>query len=136
MANFMFFESFRTAAQRLPKDERLKLYDAIIDYGVSGIEPNLPEYLAAIFDVVKASLDTSRQAFENGKKGGRPKKDGKNPPKNPPFENLETPLKSTGQDRTGLDCKSVAADASAAKAASAAASRETVDEWSRIPKLG
>ena len=78
-----FFPSLREGIDRLKTDgERLEAYDMLTDYGLYGIEPDeesTPENLMLIFILVRPIIDKSIRDYENGKKGGRPKKEDEKP---------------------------------------------------------
>lgn len=78
----IFYESFYDACADLPKEERLKTYDAIISYGCAGIIPkDLSGTAKAIFTLAKPLLDANAERKANGAKGGRPRKDANPTPK-------------------------------------------------------
>lgn len=52
-----FFESYYEAAQELSKADRLKLYDAIITYGFTGEEPELPKMPSICWKLIKPRID-------------------------------------------------------------------------------
>lgn len=100
-SKFIFYlEWLRTMDDAvLSKAERNRLIDAIITYADTGIIPELPRLLMAIFSPIKATLDRDAEKYhskvetnrENGKKGGRPKTQ-QNPEKPNGFhENPEKP---------------------------------------------
>lgn len=69
-----FYRSFYDAIKMLDDSDRLQLYDAIVSYGLDGIEPqNLTGITAAFFIAFRPNLDNSRKQYENGRKGGAPK---------------------------------------------------------------
>ena len=72
--SFVFYKSFFEAAQCLEEKEQLRLYNAIGEYALNGVEPELTGGARAVFCVIKPVLDSNRSHRENGKKGGRPKK--------------------------------------------------------------
>lgn len=78
-----FFPSLREGIDRLKTDgERLEAYDMLTDYGLYGIKPDeesTPENLMLIFTLVRPIIDKSIRDYENGKKGGRPKKEDEKP---------------------------------------------------------
>lgn len=53
---FMFFDNFKTTADKLPDDLRLKFYDALTDYVFKGIEPD-DTIISALITAFKPSLD-------------------------------------------------------------------------------
>lgn len=72
---FLFLGSFYEAIKDLEDDLRHKCQDAILDYGITGIEPQIEDPVVnAIFILVKPIIDKNYQRYLNGKKGGRPKK--------------------------------------------------------------
>ena len=76
--SFIFFASFDEALRELPDKSRLKVYDAVCDYALRGIEADFNGIEKAIFTLIKAQIDRRNQRVENGKKGGRKKKDNLN----------------------------------------------------------
>lgn len=73
--SFVIYKSFYEAIKELPDDIRLVLHDAIMEYGLYGVEPSdLPPIPKSIFTLIKPQIDANNRKYENGKKGGRPKK--------------------------------------------------------------
>lgn len=74
---FTFYSSFARALKRIRKDaDRAKAYDAIIDYALSGIEPdleNLPDSVALAFELIRPTLDASKRKANSGRAGGTAK---------------------------------------------------------------
>lgn len=74
---FTFYDSFAKAISRIKKKaDKADAYDAIINYALYGIEPDLdklPETAAMAFEMAKPNLDASRRKAENGKRGGTAK---------------------------------------------------------------
>ena len=71
--SYVFNASFDEALRELPDKSRLKVYDAVSDYALRGIEPKFSGMEKAIFTLIKAQIDQRNQRVENGKKGGRKK---------------------------------------------------------------
>lgn len=81
--NFIFYlEWLRTMeAAMLSKNERSRLIEAIVLYADTGIVPELPRLLMAIFAPIKTTIDNNTEKYDaivsrnrsNGAKGGRPK---------------------------------------------------------------
>ncbi len=69
--SFIFYRSFYDAITLLEPEERL---GAACQYGLDGTEPALKGGAAAVFAIARANLDANQRRYENGKKGGRPKK--------------------------------------------------------------
>jgi len=73
--SFIFYRSFYECLKGLPDDSRLRLYDNICEMalnendidGLKGFEVN-------IFTLIRPQILANNQRYENGKKGGRPKK--------------------------------------------------------------
>lgn len=80
--------SYYEAIRDLPDEERLMMYDAIMDYGFGNEIPELPPLLGGYFGLIKPTLEKSikfeEKQVENGKKGGRPPKPKDNPCKTQP----------------------------------------------------
>ena len=53
---FLFFENFKSIADKLPDDMRLKFYDALLAYVFDGVEPD-DMMIAALITAIKPSLD-------------------------------------------------------------------------------
>ncbi len=74
---FTFYASFARALKRIRKDaDRAKAYDAIIDYALSGIEPDLealPDSVAMAFELIRPTLDASKRKADSGRAGGTAK---------------------------------------------------------------
>ena len=74
---FTFYRSFADALKRIKKDaDRAKAYDAICDYALYEVEPDLdglPDAAALAFQLIKPNLDASKRKSDSGKQGGRPK---------------------------------------------------------------
>ena len=96
----VFYRSFEEAIREIEDDEaQLRLYRAIISYGLSGETPELKGVELAIFKLIKPQIDANNQRRQNGRKGskfgalgGRPKNPKETP--NKPQENpKETPNK-------------------------------------------
>lgn len=89
--SFTFHEEWRSAIQNLPTTIRVEIYDAIIEYGLSGTIPTGMKPMVEIaFGFIKESIDKDtaryeaicRRNQENGRKSkGRPKT--QNNPKKP-----------------------------------------------------
>lgn len=77
---FTFYESFAQSIKRIKnKAARADVYDAICNYALYGIEPDLdklPDTAAIAFIGAKPNLDASRKKAENGKRGGTAKQTG------------------------------------------------------------
>lgn len=75
----VFYKSFYDAIEALPVKYRADVYAAVCRYSFYGEIPELDGVPKALFIVMKANIDASEKrytaAVENGKKGGRPKKD-------------------------------------------------------------
>ena len=57
--NFTFFGSYWEATQGLSDDDQGKMYKAIIDYAMTGIEPQLEGTMRMIYVLIKPNIDKS-----------------------------------------------------------------------------
>lgn len=77
--SLVFLPSYKDSIRPLDDQTRLLMYDALVDYAVDGIEPNLPPLLNALFLSFKPIIDNGIKKYDaavgNGKKGGRPRKE-------------------------------------------------------------
>ena len=62
----LFYRSFYDALKNIPCDERLKVYDAIMEYGMYDIEPELTGVALAIFLLAKPQIDANNKRYKNG----------------------------------------------------------------------
>lgn len=70
--SFIFYRSFYEAIRDLPRDIRLEVYTAIMEYALYGRQPeSLKPFAKGIFTLIKPNIDVNTIRFENGKKGGR-----------------------------------------------------------------
>ncbi len=86
--SFVFFASYYDAIKNLPEDEQGQFYKTLVEYIIVGKQPKkLSQTAKACFLLVKPFLDNSAKRYdaniENGKKGGRPKKQEQKPKQNP-----------------------------------------------------
>lgn len=88
MRNFVFYTSYYECIKELPKELRRDLYEAITEYAMEQKEPNLTGIASGIFKVIKPTLDKSQKQYENGVKGGRPRRE-----ENPNETQTETRIK-------------------------------------------
>lgn len=72
--SFVFYRSFFDAMDGFSVEQRERIFTAICKYAIYGEEIELSGIEKAIFTVVKPSLDSNRKKYEDGKKGGRPRK--------------------------------------------------------------
>ena len=80
--SFVFYRSFFEALTGMDKESQADCLMAIADYALNDKEPNLTPEVRMFFTLVKPQIDANKKRFENGSKGGRPKK---------PNNNLEVP---------------------------------------------
>ena len=70
---FTFFRSFRDALADMPPESQARLFMAISNYSLDGIEPMLSGIENTIWKLIRPNLDAGRKQFSNGCKGGAPK---------------------------------------------------------------
>lgn len=74
--SIIFYNSFLQSVKLLPEEYRLKALMAILEYALEDKMPSQEEDLSLIpFTIAKPQIDANNERYENGKKGGRPKKD-------------------------------------------------------------
>ena len=94
--SFVFYGSFYEAISVLPLENQAKIYDAIFKFAFENIEVDLQGVELAVFLLVKPQLLANRAKYENGCKGGRPRKE---ETETKPNENLtETEAKPNEND--------------------------------------
>lgn len=67
---FTFYRSYWQALSTLPKKDRLAAYEAIVNYALNGIEPQLTGSAATAFILIRPTLDTAKRRAETGRAGG------------------------------------------------------------------
>lgn len=84
----IFYRSFLDAIELLPKKYQLGFYKALFNYALNDEAPkNLAGSAAALFKALQPQIDANNRKFENGKKGGRPKKPNNNQDETKPKPN-------------------------------------------------
>ena len=96
--------SYYDAIRPLPDEQRLALYDAIMDYAFGGKEPDdLPPILKGYFVLLRPNINSSAKRYAasvgNGKKGGRPPKRTQEKPEKNPAETQEKPSKNQEKEK-------------------------------------
>lgn len=67
---FIFYRSFWESLRPCPDDVRLKLYDAITDFGLNFRKPEGLEGLAKImFTLIEPQIEANNRKYADGKKG-------------------------------------------------------------------
>ena len=69
--SFIFYSSFYEAIVDLPDEERLKCYDMISEYALTGKTPEVTGIAKSIFALIKPNVDASIKRRKNGSKGGK-----------------------------------------------------------------
>ena len=70
----VFYRSFYDAIKELPNEEFAKCARAILSYGIEGKEPEENGIAKSIFIMARPQIDANNKRYENGSKGGRPRK--------------------------------------------------------------
>gem|GEM_PF-4257214 len=66
----LFLTSYYDAAQQLKPKQKLEFYDAVLGYGLYGIEPErINNSISSLWFVVKNLIDASKEKSENASKG-------------------------------------------------------------------
>lgn len=71
---FVFYRSFAEALTDIDDKTFRQVMDAVMWYALDDREPELTGIPNAIFKLIKPQIDANTRRYENGKKGGRPKK--------------------------------------------------------------
>jgi len=72
--SFIFYASFFDGIDKLPEENQLELYRAVCTYALTGELIELSSLSEAMFSLIKPQLDANNKRYEDGKKGGRPRK--------------------------------------------------------------
>ena len=106
--SFVFYDGFYEAIQELETaEEKVELLDAICTYEFTGEIPEMSYACRVAFKVIKKSLDTANIRYlasvENGKKGGRPKKEENLTEPNKTYNNLGEPTGTQGNHNDNVN---------------------------------
>lgn len=89
--SFTFFQSFADSARKMSDAERLAFYDAMVNCAIYGeTAEHLPPMADLVFTAIKPILEANVRDRDNGKNGGRPRKE--NPLNNPSENPFKNPL--------------------------------------------
>lgn len=67
--SFVFYRSFKECIAELSDLEKLIMYEAISDYALDRMEPNLTGFPKMLFRLIKPQLDANFMRWKNGHKG-------------------------------------------------------------------
>lgn len=101
--SMIFYESFYDAIEKLPEEQQLACYRAIMQYALKGVEPAGTGVEAALFILMRPQIDANNRKYEAGKKGGRPKtalEPCENQPKPEENHQITNGKPSNNQDKT------------------------------------
>ena len=101
--SFVFYRSFKDALRNLNNKDRLAAYDALTDYGLDGIS-EATGVSAAIVAAFKPVIDANNKRYENGKNGGRPKKENQTETEQKPNNN-QNETESEPNNNLDVKCK-------------------------------
>ena len=82
-SSFLIYHEYREPLKLLTDEQRGRLLMALIDYSESGVVPELDGISMMAFSFIQSQMDRDSKKYENrcssnrenGKKGGRPKKE-------------------------------------------------------------
>lgn len=95
--SFIFYRSFYEAAKELNTEQKADLFSAICEYSLNGEEIELSGIPKAMFGLMKPNIDANNRKYENGKKGGRPRKNKDEKPKQNQTETKQKPKNNQEQ---------------------------------------
>ena len=75
--SFVFYRSFSEALDCLPAEEYKATMQALCAYAMDGNEVEVSGITKALLALMKPQIDANQRRYENGKKGGAPKKEPK-----------------------------------------------------------
>lgn len=74
--SFIFYRSFYDAIEELDDKKRLKMYDSIVKLALKNEEnEKLSGICKQLFILIKPQITANNKRYEDGRKGGRPKKE-------------------------------------------------------------
>lgn len=72
---FVFYRSYADVYRNLDDKQKIEFIDMILDYALDGVEPDGNGLIVTMFTLIRPQIDANNRRYENGKKGGRPKKE-------------------------------------------------------------
>lgn len=72
---FIFYRSFYEAGKQLETEDKAIFYEAILAYIFEDESVDLPPSIRSLFVLIKPQLDANKKRYDNGCKGGAPKKE-------------------------------------------------------------
>lgn len=97
---FIFFDNFKTTADKLPDDLRLKFYDAMTDYVFKGIDPD-DIVVSALIMAIKPYLDNEVSSWGGAREGSGRKRKNKDKSNEIKFNQVE--LEKLEKNQDGLE---------------------------------
>lgn len=88
--SFVFYNSYYEAISELDEKTQLQIFKAVCEYALNGNTPELTGIPKAVFALIKPTIDANEKRYNNGKKGGRPKKTNDSENEKPTVLNSET----------------------------------------------
>lgn len=95
---FIFFDNFKTTADKLPDDLRLKFYDAMTDYVFKGIDPD-DIVVSALIMAIKPYLDNEVSSWGGAREGSGRKRKNQNKSKEIKFNQVELEKNQDGLEK-------------------------------------
>ena len=100
--SFVFYKSFYEAIKEIDEKNQLQVFVAICEYSLNEKEIELTGISKAIFTLIKPNIDSAKARYtasvENGKKGGRPKKETQQKPSKNLNKTQQKPSKNLNED--------------------------------------
>ena len=97
--SFVFYRSFYDALDGIEANDRWTIIDAIIMYGLHGVEPELDGLMRIVFTLIKPQIDANHDKFINGQKGAEHGSKGGRPASNNPTETPSEPQANPTETR-------------------------------------
>lgn len=98
--SFIFYQSFKSAADSMSNANRLAFYDAIIGYALTGKEPkSLKKPVQSCWDLVKPIIDSNKKSTQMGQKVDDQRKPVVLMLTKPLVPNLQNPMKKKKMKR-------------------------------------
>lgn len=99
--SFIFYASFAEAIKSVPVEHRLRCYEALIDYALTGEYDDTDVFVRIIMAQAVPQIDANFKRRENGAKGAEFGKKGGRPKKNPIGDNNKNPIGVIDENPTG-----------------------------------
>ena len=101
--SFIFYKSFYDSIKELAPKEQAQIYNAIFEYQFENKIIDLKGVCKSIFTLILPQLEANNKRYENGKRGGRPRRNQNETEIKPKNNQNETKIKPNENDNVNVN---------------------------------